>query len=376
MGLLDKLLGRGAPQPEAVRDALPADDEGVLVNAYATVRDLPPLGFAHVWHNQRDLSDPELAEHLDGFTGYVMGRGDGQMTAARYHLWRHIQRVRHQLSFSVAADAFGAIEQWARDANAVLFLPDGSVRAPDGAVLIDGAGNSDPVATLPYPPDAVARRERTLADLAGIEPRPPASMPPALGESEVVLRPAAEVLERAMALTCVAVHAENLGAGDEDIRPRLREVNPLGMASLTPEETAFMEADAPDVQTVSKMGWRYEALNTLLWALGNPAGNLESSDQIADAGTLARATLDIALALRDSAHAPPADPQLRPTSEILDALDRTWRQHWIVRQAGRTGVEPVGLRGDIVMERHVALNWLTGLHNAPGTEWDAIDTPS
>lgn len=365
MGLLDKLLRRedAKPQPQ------PADAEGVLVNAYATVRDLPPLGFAHGWHNQRDLSDPELAEHLNGFTGYVMRSGSGQMTAARYHLWRHIQRVRHQLSFSVPADALGDIEQWAHDANAILFLPDGSVRAPDGAVLIDGNGESDPAAALPYPPDAVARRERTLAHLVGLTPRPPASMPPALGEAEVVLRPAAEVLRRAMALTCVAVHAENLGAGDDDIRPRLREVNPVGMASLTPEEAAFIAADAPDGQTIGKMGWRYEALNTLLWALGNPAGSLDSSDEIADAGTLARAVLDIA-------QAPSTDPQLRPIPEILDALDRTWRQHWIVREANKSGATPAGLSGDIIMERHVALNWLTGFQNPPGTEWDEIDTPS
>lgn len=369
MGLLGKLLGRGAPKPEVARDALPADDEGVLVNAYATVRELPPLGFAHALHNRRDLSDPALAEHLDGFTGYVMGRGDGQMTATRYHLWRHIQRVRHQISFSVAADALGEIAQWARDANAVFFLPDGSVRAPDGAVLIDGAGASDPAAALPYPPDAVARRERTLAALAGIEPRPPASMPPALGEAEVVPRPAAAVLRRAMALTCVAVHAENLGTGDDDIRPRLCEVNSVGMASLTPEEAAFMAEDAPDAQTVSKMGWRYEALNTLLWALGNPGGKLDSGDQIADAGTLARAVLDIA-------QAPAADPRLRPVPEILDALDRTWRQHWIVRQAQQQGTQPEGLSPDIIMERHAALNWLTGFQQARGTEWDDIDTPS
>ena len=369
MGLLDKLLRRGAPKPEPAVQSLPADEEGVLVNAYATVRDLPPLGFAHALHNQRDLSDPELAAHLDGFIGYVMGRGDGQMTAARYHLWRHIQRVRHQISFSVAADAFGDIEQWARDANAVFFLPDGSVRAPDGAVLIDGAGASDPAAALPYPPDAVARRERTLAALAGLEPRPPASMPPALGEAEAVLRPAAAVLQRAMALTCVAVHAENLGAGDDDIRPRLREVNPVGMASLTPEETSFLSADAPDAQTIGKMGWRYEALNTLLWALGNPAGKLDPSDRIADAGTLARAMLDLA-------QAPVTEPQLRPIREILDALDLTWRQHWIVRQARQQGTEPEGLHPGIILERHVALNWLTGFQQAPGDEWDDTDTPS
>jgi hypothetical protein len=365
MGLLDKLLRRGG----AKSGPLPADDEGVLVNAYATVRDLPPLGFAHALHNQRDLSDPELSEHLDGFTGYVMSRGSGQMTSARYHLWRHIQRVRHQLSFSVPADAFGEIEQWARDANAILFLPDGSVHAPDGAVLMNGAGESDPDAALPYPPDAVARRERTLAHLAGITPRPPASMPPALGEAETVPRQAPEVLRRALALACVAIHAENLGAGGDDLRPRLRELNPIGMASLTPAEAAFIEAGAPDAQTTNKMGWRYEALNTLLWALGDPAGNLDASDEIADAATLARAVIELS-------DAPPAKPALRPIPEILDALDRTWRQQWIVREAGKSGAVPAGLSPDIIMERHVALNWLTGFQNPPGTDWDEIDTPS
>ncbi|MFS2111489.1 DUF4272 domain-containing protein [Sphingomonas sp. Sphisp140] len=365
MGLLDKLLRRGGAKSEP----LPTDDEGVLVNAYATVRDLPPLGFSHIWHNQRDLSDPELAAHLDGFAGYVMSRGDGQMTAARYHLWRHVQRVRHQLSFSVSAEALGEIEHWARDANAILFLPDGSVRAPDGAVLINGAGESDPAAALPYPPDAVARRERTLEHLAGITPRPPASMPPALGEAELLLRPAGETLPRALALACVAVHAENLQNGDDDIRPRLRELNLIGMASLTPKETAFLEAESPDAQTVTQMGWRYEALNTLLWALGNEAVILDASDRIADAAVLARAALEFA-------QAPHADPRFRPIPEILDALDRTWRMQWIVREAHKTGPAPAGLNPDVLTERHVALNWLTGFQNDPGTPWDEIDTPS
>lgn len=340
----------------------------MLVNAYATVRDVPSLGFEHEWHNQRDLSDPELAEHLNGFVGYVMSRGDGTMTAARYHLWRHIERVRHQLSFSISAGAFGGVEQWARDANAILFLPDGSIRAPDGAVLLDGAGASDPAATIPYPSDAVVRRERTLAQLAGLVPRPPASMPPVLGETETVLRSAGDVLRRALALICVAVHAEGIETGQEDIRPRLREMNPTGMASLTPKERAFIDADAPDASVVTQMNWRYEALNTLLWALGNPAGSVEHSGRAADPAAVSRAALDLA--------ATPAEPRLRTIPEILDALDRTWREQWIVRELNKTGARPEGLNPDVLTERHTALNWLTGFQNPRGTEWDEIDTPS
>jgi hypothetical protein len=361
MGLLGRLLGNDKPEPQ------PADDGAVLVNAYATLRTLPPLDFPHELHSGRDLSDPELAEHLDGFVGYVMSRGDGQMTAARYHLWRHIQRVRHQLSFSVANEDLPAIEGWAQRANAVLFLPDGSVRAPDGGALMTGDGESDPEAHLPYPPDAVARREATLAALDGITPRPPASMPPSLGEAEVELRSAAEVRARALGLFCAAAHGHAVASEDPDVRPMLREQNPEGMAALTPKEAGFLAIDAPGEQATLDMGWRFEALNVLLWALGDTTADIERGDVVMYPDTLTPAALALA--------ASPATPTPRPIAEILDALDMAWRQHWIARQA-RQNALPELLSLDVIAERHYALNWLTGFHNPPGTDWDEIDTPS
>jgi hypothetical protein len=332
MGLLGRLLGNDKPEPQ------PADDGAVLVNAYATLRTLPPLDFPHELHSGRDLSDPELAEHLDGFVGYVMSRGDGQMTAARYHLWRHIQRVRHQLSFSVANEDLPAIEGWAQRANAVLF-----------------------------PPDAVARREATLAKLDGITPRPPASMPPSLGEAEVGLRSAAQVRARALGLFCAAAHGHAVASEDPDMRPMLRAQNPEGMAALTPKEADFLATDAPGEQATLDMGWRFEALNVLLWALGDPIADIERGDVVMYPDTLTPAALALA--------ASPAAPSLRPVAEILEALDLAWRQHWIARQA-RQSEQPELLSLDVIAERHYALNWLTGLHNPPGTEWDDIDTPS
>ena len=50
-------------------------------------------------------------------------------------------------------------------------------------------------------------------------------------------------------------------------------------------------------------------------------------------------------------------------------------QHWIARQA-RQSEQPELLSLDVIAERHYALNWLTGFHNPPGTDWDEIDTPS
>src|SRR5438477_8821092 len=119
--------------------------EELLVNAYATVGDLPALDFPHRLMGRRDLSDPDLPSHLDGFAGYVLGRGDGQMTAMRYHLWRHIQGVRNHVALHIEARDLPAATAWARQANAILFFPDGSVRAPDMAVLMnaDGVLNSE-----------------------------------------------------------------------------------------------------------------------------------------------------------------------------------------------------------------------------------------
>lgn len=362
MGLLGRLLGKdSSPEPQR------AETAPVLVNAYATVRTLPPLDFRHALHNARDLSDPELPEHLHGFTGYVMQLGDGQMTAARYHLWRHIQRVRHQLSFSVAVDDLAAIESWAQRANAVLFLPDGSVRAPDGAALMDSDGVSDPDAQLPYPPDAVARRDATLAVLDGMTPRPPASMPPSLGESEVALHPAAEVRLRALGLFCAAAHGHALASAYPDVRPMLRENNPEGMAALTPKEAAFLSTDTPDEQAMLDMGWRFEALNVLLWALGDPAAEIDRGDVVVYPETLTPAAFALA--------ASSTPPRLRPVAEILDALDLAWRQHWIARQARQSEL-PELLSLDVIAERHFALNWLTGFHNEPGAGWDETDTPT
>jgi hypothetical protein len=91
------------------------------------------------------------------------------------------------VSFVVAAGDLPGVTAWAREANAILFLPDGTVRAPDMVMLMNAEGVCNEEAGLPYPPDAIARRTRTLKLLSNTRPAPLASMPPCLGEAEVAL---------------------------------------------------------------------------------------------------------------------------------------------------------------------------------------------
>mgnify|MGYP006170165161 CR=1 FL=1 len=139
------------PQADAAKDE-------VLINAYCTVWDLPAIDFPHTLAGRRDLSDPELAPHLSGFVGYVLGRGDGQMTHNRYHAMRHIQRVQQHLSLGVAPEQLDAFAGWAQCANAIAFLADGSIRDPQGRILLAANGaEPDEQAALPYPQQAWQR---------------------------------------------------------------------------------------------------------------------------------------------------------------------------------------------------------------------------
>ena len=109
----------------------------LLINAYCTSRALPPLDFPHTLHGHRDLSDPELPDHLNGFIGFILQGGKRQMTQSLYAVVRHIQRVQHHLSLEVEDDDLDAYATWAIAANAICFLPDGSVCYVGGRVLVN-----------------------------------------------------------------------------------------------------------------------------------------------------------------------------------------------------------------------------------------------
>lgn len=339
-----------------------------VVNAYSTLTTPPTIDFPHQVLGKRNLGDPELQPHLDGFIGYVLSRGDGQMTRTRYHLMRHLQRVQQHLSLSISAADNAAFSRWAEQANAVAFMKDGSVRDPQGRILLNGDGQEDSEAQVPYPQSAWQRKARSEALLAehGIRV---ASLPPLVSEPELQLRSAAEVAGRVMALLAVAARAESLN--DHNNKPltidALRQRLAPAFSHLSPREQAYLQDDAPEEKDTIQMIWRYESLTLLEWAVGL-LSELPFPTGICDVPQVARNVLDIA------SEDWPAKAQLRPAAEILDALDLHYRLHWIKREAelGRRAL-PDGLVPGVILERHYALNWLVRFENA---EWDEVDTPT
>ncbi|MCL2716692.1 MAG: DUF4272 domain-containing protein [Alphaproteobacteria bacterium] len=352
----------GNAGPEAAGDGVR------LLNVYSTlVPPLPPRDFAHSVVAERDLSDAELTKHLEGFIGYVASRGDGEMNSSRCHLMRHLQHVKNQLILQIAASELPAFAGWAERANAVVFQEDGSIRDPQGAVLIDGEGRQDPAARIPHPEDAVRRKAKSEALLAerGLQVAP--FLPPVFGAGEVPWRDADEVAGRAMALLVVANHALCVAEGKEGDLESAREALAGAFGHLSPAEAAFLENAKPDERAQVQMVWRFESLVVLAWALGI-LPELPSSGQICEVGKLVPVLLAAADFRRLSGN------RLRPGAEILDALDLHFCLHWLVREAqlGRCEQSSSVIPG-VVYERHFALNWLVRFGDA---DWDDVETPT
>ena len=354
---LKSLFGRKA-------DSAPAEASGgaILFNAYCTRLTIAQPAFAHTLHGRRDLSDPQLLEHLNGFCGYVLGRGDGAMSRDKYHVILHLQRVQQHLSISVGAADMDALHAWAAHANAILFTPDGHVIDPQGRILVNAAdGKADADARLPYPDQALERKARTEALLAARAIEVPATLPPLVCESELALRSRDEVVERARALLLVALRAESVASGEPMPVATLLSKMPLADDALAPKEQAFLEQDAPSQQDCAQFIWRYESLYLLEWALG-----LVDVLPYPEAPVDAASTVATLIEMRG--------PQLRSPAEILDALDLHYRLHWQIRQSRLKKLgEAAGVDADVVMERHHTLNWLVRFQHA---SWDDVDTPT
>ncbi len=336
--------------------------ETILFNAYCTRVEIAQPAFAHKLHERFDLSDPALLADLNDFCGYVLSRGDGQMSRDKYHVILHLQRVQHHLSISVGVADIAAFHAWAAQANALLIGPEGNVCDPQGRVLVNVAdGLADPQARVPYPDQALARKAATGAALAARAIVVPDTLPPLICEDELALRSRGEVIDRARALLLVALRADSVASGEAMPVDTLLTKMPLADDALSPQEQAFLQLEAPGREECAPFIWRYESLYLLEWALGL-VDQLPYPDAPADNA----ATVATLIEMRG--------PQLRPAAEILDALDLHYRLHWCIRQSRlKQGVEVAGLDADVVMERHRTLNWLVRFQHAG---WDEVDTPT
>jgi len=342
----------------------PAQPSGdtVLFNAYCTRLAIAQPTFAHTLHARRDLSDPELLEHINGFCGYVLGRGDGAMSRDKYHVILHLQRVQQHLSISVGASDIDALHAWAAQANAILFTSDGHVTDPQGRVLVNAAdGKAAADASVPYPDKALARKAATEARLAAKGIEVPGTLPPLVCEDELALRTRDEVIERARALLLVALRAESVASGEPMPVETLLSKMPLADDALSPNEQAFLQQESASQQDCAQFIWRYESLYLLEWALC-------LADELPYPGAPVDAAGTVATLIEMRG------PRLRTATEILDALDLHYRLHWHIRQSRLKKLgEVAGVDPDVVMERHRTLNWLVRFQHAG---WDDVDTPT
>jgi hypothetical protein len=313
------------------------------------------------------MQGAEAAGHLNGFQRYVISRDPGQMTQKTLHVLLHIQRVRHQFTFIVEEEQKVAVSSWAAAANAILLLPDGTIRDPKWRALVPAqGGDAEPEADVPYPAEAWERKARSEAILVQKGMRVLRHLPPVVSEPEVNLRPAQEVAARAMAVLMAALRAESIGGGDPLPLAQLRASFPAHTVELTPEEAEFISQDSPEQKDVVKFSWRYECVFLLEWALCL-VPELPFPGHICDVPLTTRTLIEV----------PPRvilkRARLRGPAEILDAVDLHYRLNWCVRETRRTGDSVPGLDGGVVQERHHALNWLIRFG---GSDWDDVDTPT
>jgi Domain of unknown function (DUF4272) len=179
--------------------------------------------------------------------------------------------------------------------------------------------------------------------------------------AEALKRSKEEVALRTLCLLFVA--AKGVGLEDEVVEGVLEayELRP----HLTPKELAFVLDNSPSQHDRIQFTWRYEAAWTLLWALGFVA-ELGKPVQPCDMDFAVRTMTETTTSqfIEDSG--------LRPIADILDQADLIYRYHWAVRNARIKGQQiPADLDPGVTVERHYALNWLTGYKEQA---WDLVTT--
>lgn len=328
-------------------------------NLYCTVHTLPPLP-APV-RLSRDRSDPALLDNLRGMEGFVVKTGpfDTKMFAT-------VQAVKHVQHHMVLPDFDAAWQAFAAKTLALVFMPDSTLRDPQGRVLLNGS--VDPDAAVPMAADAVEMVAHMRKELAGKGIEIPASLTPGLGAAQAVPRDAAAVAGRALGLLTVAARADTLLDGDA--MPTAELQGWFGEVQLSPEEAAFMASteptkkkrkkkDAVDSSAVNLFSWRYEAAAALLWGLG--------LWELAPLAATQVSVVDLITRVRDVGAAKVLQASLRPEEELLEAQVRARCLHWAaVEGAG-------GIQRGVAAERHRACNWLTGQWSP---DWDSTDVPT
>ena len=208
--------------------------------------------------------------------------------------------------------------------------------------------------------EQLERKAKSEAFLTSQEIKVNKHLPCVESSENVTLRTLEEVIDRTFALLIIAVKGE--GIEQEHL---VRTVQAKQIDSFSPRETYIYQAETITDQERAYTTWRYESLNTMMWALG-AIDELKYPNQICD-------VQDIVGKL----HAPSREDfvksvKLRTKTEILNELDKTYRMNWACVDARIKGQEVSdGINPSVIYERHYSLNWLTNYQNQ---DWDDVTT--
>lgn len=179
--------------------------------------------------------------------------------------------------------------------------------------------------------------------------------------AEALVRDKEEVALRAITLLIVAAKAE--GVEQAIIESLIQKYRVKDV--LSDNERAFVSDLAPSDFDKTQFIWRYEAAWVLLWSLSY-VDNLSEPNSICD---VPKAVSFLRERTREEFI---GDGNLRSISVLLDENDLIYRYHWAVVDARVNGLEiPQSIDSSVVLERHYALNWLTGYLRQ---DWDNVST--
>lgn len=182
-------------------------------------------------------------------------------------------------------------------------------------------------------------------------------------ENEVRIRTAQEIAERILILVYLAYVSE-----DPDERINVIEflkANSLWEKVSLNEKDFFQKAELTK-QEIVNASWRSEAVWLLLWTI-NKVDKLDFPTQQIEISEIVSRLPKFLTAPNDFIET----ATVRPTTEILDVSDLTYRLHWAARNANLQKKKmPARLNLSVVMERHYAINWVTHCSD----EWDEVIT--
>ncbi|WP_353481237.1 DUF4272 domain-containing protein [Haliscomenobacter sp.] len=182
-------------------------------------------------------------------------------------------------------------------------------------------------------------------------------------ESEVKIRTAQEIAERILVLVYLVYFSEVPDERDNVID--FLKTNSL-WDKVSPDEKVLFQKEELTDQETANISWRSEGVWLLLWTI-NKVDKLElPTEQVEIPEIVSRLPKFL------------TDPSefiktaiVRPTTEILDALDLIYRLHWATRNANLNNQPmPASLDLSMIMERHYAINWVT----IYADEWDKVST--